>query len=166
MFPLFSSALRHEEDVVAARRTAAPAAALLRFDLADQTRLATAVSEIVRNAFRYAVDARVQCELDVESRPQRLLIRVQDSGPGISSLDEVLRGRVHSSTGMGLGIAGARRLMDGFTIESFPSGTLIRLWKNLPATAPLACHGRAKQIADAVRLRAASGPIDEVEQQN
>jgi signal transduction histidine kinase/CheY-like chemotaxis protein len=166
MFPMFSLALRHDEDVVAARRTAAHVAALLEFDVADQTRFATAVSEIVRNAFRYAVEGRVHFELDTDSRPQQLLVRVEDGGPGIPHLQDVLAGRVRSSTGMGLGIAGARRLMDRFAIESSPCGTLVQLAKGLPSTAPLATTARAKQIADAVRRRPDQGLLNEVQQQN
>src|SRR4029079_13459359 len=84
---LLSLNLHHDQDVVTARQRAAQIARLLEFDTSEQTRLATAVSEIVRNAFRYAGRASVHFEIDTDSRPQRLLVRVEDQGPGIDRLD-------------------------------------------------------------------------------
>ena len=98
----------------------------------EQTRIATAVSEIVRNAFRYATGGGVQFELDLDARPQQLRVVVEDRGPGIANLDAVLGGTFQSPTGMGLGIAGARRLMDGLSIDTTPAGTRIVLSKSLP----------------------------------
>src|SRR5688500_5988484 len=115
---LLSLTLQHDQDVVTSRQHAAHMAVLLGFDTAEQTRIATAVSEIVRNAFRYAHGGAVHFAADLDTRPQRFIIRVEDRGPGIPHLDDVLTGRYSSSTGMGMGIVGARRLMDGFTIES------------------------------------------------
>src|SRR4029078_8844262 len=99
---------RHPEQRVApARQRAAQIARLLEFDTSEQTRLATAVSEIVRNAFRYAGGGVVQFDFDLHARPPRLIGRVEDHGGGIADLDAVLSGRYRSSTGMGMGIAGA-----------------------------------------------------------
>ena len=128
---LLSLTLHHDQDVVTARQRAAQIARLLEFDTSEQTRLATAVSEIVRNAFRYAHEGAVHFDFDPDARPQRLMVRVEDSGPGIADLDAVLSGRYQSSTGMGMGIAGARRLMDRFEIHSDRDGTRVRLEKFL-----------------------------------
>ena len=112
MIELFALSLHHDQDVVTARQRAAQIAGHLGFDASEQTRVATAVSEIVRNAFRYTGGGRVLLGLDLESRPQRLVASVQDRGRGIPHLDDVLAGRYTSTTGMGIGILGARRLMD------------------------------------------------------
>ena len=78
---LLTVAIRYEQDVVIARQRARQIAALLGFDGQDQTRIATAVSEIVRNAFRYAKGGRAEFALEGLSPPQLLLIRVQDREP-------------------------------------------------------------------------------------
>jgi plasmid stabilization system protein ParE len=79
-FPVMHHALflvlQHDQDVVTARQRAAQLAQTLAFDLSEQTRIATAVSEIVRNAFRYSGEGLVDFFLDGEARPQRLVIRV------------------------------------------------------------------------------------------
>src|SRR5215207_2048202 len=103
---LLTLAIHHDQDVVTARHRAAFVGQLLGFDTSEQTRVATAVSEIVRNAFRYATGGSVEFGVDDESKPQRLLITVTDQGPGIQRLDDVLAGRYQSATGMGMGIAG------------------------------------------------------------
>src|SRR4051794_28672171 len=116
--PLLTLDLRLEQDVVLARQRARQVAALLGFEAQDQTRLATAVSEVGRNAFQYAGGGKV--EFAVADGPPRLLVRVRDHGPGIPHLQDVLEGRYHSPTGMGVGLAGSRRLMDEFRVESAP----------------------------------------------
>lgn len=134
---LLTVAIRYEQDVVIARQRARQIAALLGFEGQDQTRIATAVSEIVRNAFRYAKGGRVEFALEGQSAPQLLLIRVQDQGPGIPDLAHVMSGNYRSSTGMGMGILGAHRLMDQVEVRSGSAGTDVLLKKILPPRAPL-----------------------------
>jgi anti-sigma regulatory factor (Ser/Thr protein kinase) len=114
---LLTIAIRHEQDVVIARQRAREIARLVGFDGQDQTRVATAVSEIVRNAFRYAKGGKVEFAIEGASTPQLLLIRVRDQGPGIPDLPLVMSGQYRSSTGMGVGIIGAHRLMDKVDID-------------------------------------------------
>ncbi len=106
-----------ESDVVAARQRARQIASHLGFDIHQQTKIATAVSEIARNAFNYGNGGRVEFSVEGASLPQSLVIRVIDSGRGIANLPSVLEGSYRSQTGMGLGIVGARRLMDSFEVE-------------------------------------------------
>ena len=87
-----------------ARQRARQIATLLNFDGQDQTRIATAVSEIARNAFRYAGGGKIEFLLEGETAPQLLMIRVSDQGSGIADLAHVLSGRYQSRTGMGIGI--------------------------------------------------------------
>ena len=148
MHHAFSLALQHDQDVVTARQRAAQLAQTLAFDLSEQTRIATAVSEIVRNAFRYSGEGLVDFFVDGEARPQRLVIRVADKGRGIPHLDDVLSGQYQSTTGMGIGIQGARRLMDRFSIESSPKGTTVVLEKFLPARGPLMTEERLRHVSE------------------
>ncbi len=126
-----------ESDVVAARQRARQLASSMGFGNQDQVRIATAVSEIVRNALQYGGGGRIEFRVQSSTRPQSLTFVVSDNGPGIANLDSVLSGRHRSATGMGLGLAGSRRLMDAFSIRSDPaSGTVVECSKNLPADAP------------------------------
>jgi signal transduction histidine kinase/CheY-like chemotaxis protein len=163
---LLSLDLHHDQDVVTARQRAAQIARLLEFDTSEQTRLATAVSEIVRNAFRYAGHGSIHFEVDGDSRPQRLIVRVEDHGTGIERLDDVLGGRYQSSTGMGMGIVGARRLMDGFAIDSDKTGTRVRLEKFLPPRVPIVTAKRIEQILDGLQQRRPEGLVEEIQLQN
>jgi signal transduction histidine kinase/CheY-like chemotaxis protein len=163
---LLSLDLHHDQDVVTARQRAAQIARLLDFDTSEQTRLATAVSEIVRNAVRYAGQGTVHFEVDPDAQPQRLIVRVEDQGPGVARLDDVLNGRYQSTTGMGMGIVGARRLMDRFEIESDRTGTRVTLEKFLPPRVPLVTAKRLEQILDAVRQRRPQGLVEEIQLQN
>src|SRR5688500_2563711 len=124
-----------EHDVVLVRRRARQIAQLLGFEAQDQSRLATAVSEIARNAFQYAGGGRAEFVLNDEV-PQQLVVRIADSGPGVARLADVLDGRYVSQTGMGIGITGARRLVDRFEIECpAGGGTVVELGKYLPTRA-------------------------------
>jgi signal transduction histidine kinase/CheY-like chemotaxis protein len=126
--------LRREQDVVLARQRARQIARLLGLEGLDQVRTATAVSEIARNAVRYAGHGRVEFLLETGPPRPALVVRVSDQGPGIRDLEAVLCGEYRSATGLGLGLVGTRRLMDDLQVASAPgSGTLVTLTKHLPA---------------------------------
>ena len=163
---LLSLALHHDQDVVTVRNRAAQLGQMLGFDSSEQTRVATAVSEIVRNAFRYASGGSVTFAIDEEAKPQRLIVRVSDQGPGIAQLDDVLSGRYQSGTGMGLGIVGARRLMDDFSIQTSVQGTTVTLQKFLAARHPVVTIDRARQISEAIARTRPVGLIEEIQHQN
>jgi signal transduction histidine kinase/CheY-like chemotaxis protein len=161
---LHTLALRSEHDVVQARQRAREIAGLLGFDHQEQIRLATAVSEIARNAFRYARAANVQFHLSLE-RPQSFEVTISDAGYGIKNLDEVMEGRYRSQTGMGLGLIGSRRLMDTFNVQTGDSGTTVRIGKSLPSHAPFLTSERVRSIITAL-VRSPKSPYDEIERQN
>ena len=117
---ILTTQLSFEHDVVLVRQRARQVAQLLGFDAQDQTRIATAVSEIARNALNYGGGGKVEFEVNGKTAPQLMVIRISDRGRGIPNLLEIMEGRYQSRTGMGLGIVGARRLMDQFQIESAP----------------------------------------------
>jgi signal transduction histidine kinase/CheY-like chemotaxis protein len=131
-WPIATTALRDDENVVAARRLARKISAALNFDLQDQTRVATTVSEISRNAVAYAGGGQIDFALDGDAHPQILRVTVRDQGPGISNLDSIYSGKFKSQTGMGNGIIGARRLMDEFSIETGRGGTTVAFAKRRP----------------------------------
>jgi len=162
--PLTTVAVRHEHDVVLARKRAREIARLLGFDRQDQSRIATAVSELARNAYEYAGGGLI--EYRVTDAPPELVILVADKGSGIAELDAVLGGSYRSDGGMGVGLVGARRLMDRFEIDSQPgSGTEVLVAKRLPG-------GRLPQRSELVRIAkellrsAGEGPLGELQRQN
>jgi len=163
---VLSVVIKHEHDIVAARQRARQIAAGLGFDAQDQTRIATAVSEIARNAFSYAGGGRVDFQLEGRTQPQLLVVRISDSGRGIDHLRDVLDGRYRSKTGMGLGIVGARRLMDQFEIESSSSGTVVLLKKLLPAGAGLVDSRRLSALASRLTTEPPRGAFEELQLQN
>jgi len=131
--PLLRVQLRRGEDVVLARRRTRQLAAHLGLDLQEQSRLATAVSEVCRNAVEYAGGGWAELEVDTGAE-SALIVRVVDRGPGIPHLQSVLGGTYRSSSGLGVGLLGARRLSDRFRIESTPGqGTVVELGKLLPS---------------------------------
>ncbi len=163
---LLTLELCYEQDVVLTRQRVRQIAALIGFDAQDQTRIATAVSEIARNAFQYAGGGRAEFCLEGQS-PQSFLIIIRDKGKGIPNLEEILQGRYQSQTGIGLGIVGARQLMDQFQIESVPGrGTTVVLAKHLPRhIAPLNAQ-QVGNIVDELVQRSPQNPFEEVQQQN
>jgi len=149
-----------ETDLVQVRSRTRRLAELVGFDLQDQTRITTAVSEIVRNAYEYAHGGHISFRLTGEARRPNFEIVVRDRGPGIRDLDAVLSGTRKSPTGMGIGLTGARRLMDDFEIVSLAGeGTTVRLAKALPANAGQMTPATIRSIT--ARL-AADGPADAV----
>jgi signal transduction histidine kinase len=163
---VLSIAIKYEHDIVATRQRARQVAASLGFDAQDQTRIAIAVSEIARNAFSYAGGGRVDFRIEGRTQPQLLVVRISDSGRGIDNLRDVLDGRYQSKTGMGLGIVGARRLMDHFEIESSSSGTVVLLKKLLPAGAGLVNATRLTALADRLMTEQPRGAFEEIQLQN
>jgi signal transduction histidine kinase/CheY-like chemotaxis protein len=164
---LLTLAIEAERDVVLARQRARRIAELLGFDPQDQTRIATAVSEIARNAFNYARRGRVEFVVEGRTAPQLFRVQVSDAGPGVADLDTVLSGAYRSPTGMGLGIVGARRLMDQFDIESISGkGTRVTLGKLLPRHAPQVDAAAAARIGEQLAKQEPADPFQEIQRQN
>ena len=123
-----------EDDIVLARQQAREAARRLGFGMVDQSRIATAVSELTRNVVRYATDGRGTVRIrSLSSRGGKgIEIKVSDQGPGIADVEEAMRAGFTSGPGLGLGLPGTRRLMDEMQIDSsLGSGTVvtIRKWR-------------------------------------
>ena len=156
--------IEHEQDIVVARQRARQIAGLLGLDPQDQARVATAVSELARNAFQYARGGRATYSVATGNEPE-LLVEIGDEGPGIASLDDILDGRYRSSTGMGLGIVGARRLMDRFEIASEAgAGTTVRIAKRLVGPSPT--NAELSRIVDSLAQIEIDEPTRELQLQN
>lgn len=161
---LYMLQLRNERDVVQARQRTRDIAALLGFENQEQIRLATAVSEMARNAFRYARNGKVAFDLCREA-PPALEVTISDSGPGISNLDAVMEGRYKSSTGLGIGIIGTKRLMDSFDMQTASSGTTVRMRKHLRVT-QFVSDSQARELMKKIKAHEPESPYEEIERQN
>jgi signal transduction histidine kinase/CheY-like chemotaxis protein len=165
MTRLMTVRLSREEDVVTARQRARQVAEALGIDSQGQTRLATAVSEMSRNAFRYAGGGSVEFGIDLEAAA--LTIRISDKGPGIPHLRAVLDGSYRSTTGMGVGIVGTQRLVDGFEISSpAGGGTTVELRKAIPRRAIPLGTADVSRIVDRLTRQEPVSQLAEVEFQN
>lgn len=122
--------IREEVDIVRARGRARGFAAVIGFGPTDQTKIATAVSEVSRNIFTYAREGTVSL---LALRAKRgIRIEARDRGPGITNLDSILDGDYSSKTGMGLGLRGCRRLMDRFEVDTgHDKGTVVIMEKEI-----------------------------------
>lgn len=164
---IISTALQSEMDIVFVRQRARSVAARLGFDAQDQTRIATAVSEIARNAYAYGGGGRAEFLLDGEPRSQAMVIRISDTGPGIRQLETILEGRYKSRTGMGLGIIGAKRLMDEVSIDTAPGkGTVVELRKARPSRAATLAPQALGALASAVAREDSGDPLGALRDQN
>ena len=157
--------IRYEQDLVLARRRARQIAQHLGFAAQEQVRIATALSELVRNVFQYTPGGRVEF-LAESGTPGTFIIRVDDRGPGIDNLEDIMAGQYVSKTGMGVGLVGARRLVDEFTIDSGLDGTHIEMGCHLPKRAPAVTKGVAGTLAAALAIEEPQNPFEEMQRQN
>jgi signal transduction histidine kinase/CheY-like chemotaxis protein len=164
---LLTVRIRQEQDVVAARQRARQLARVVGFDEQDLVRIATSVCELARNVYNYAREGEVEFSVEGQTPPQVLVTRVSDQGPGIADVNLILSGRYRSTTGMGLGILGARRLMDRFAIESAAGqGTTITIKKLFPSGAPFLHARDLGRLSESLAREGLQNPLAEVQQQN
>jgi serine/threonine-protein kinase RsbT len=112
--------VRSSSDVVVVRQLVRTRAIEGGFSLVDQTRIVTAASELARNTLDYGGGGRAQIELVREGARIGLRMVFEDKGPGIASVELALQDGYTTGRGLGLGLGGARRLMNEFHIESKP----------------------------------------------
>ena len=118
-----------DPDIVAARQAARELAARAGFSGTDLTLLATAVSEVARNIVKFASSGEVTIE-HLEQPQPGIRVVARDTGPGIPDVDRALEDGYSTYEGLGLGLPGARRLMDEFDIESETGrGTTVTMTK-------------------------------------
>lgn len=112
--------VQSSEDVVRVRQATRTWAVEMKFSLVDQTRLVTAASELARNTVDYGGGGTARLEALTEGARQGLRLTFEDHGPGISDMELALKDGYTTGGGLGLGLSGARRLVNDFEIESRP----------------------------------------------
>lgn len=124
--------IQSDLDIVAARMAARDMAKTMGFGAIDQARIATAISELARNIYLYAGEGSVTVSEVQQGIRKGLQVVCEDQGPGIDDIPLVMQDGYTTSKGMGMGLPGARRLMDDFELISISGqGTKItcRKWK-------------------------------------
>ena len=120
--------IQTSEDVVRVRQLARERAVAQGFSLVDQTKLVTAASELARNTLEYGGGGEVTFEVLNHGLRKGVRITFSDSGPGIADVDLALQDGFTTGGGLGLGLGGARRLSNEFSIESRPGeGTRVAI---------------------------------------
>jgi signal transduction histidine kinase/CheY-like chemotaxis protein len=156
--------LAQDRDIVTARQRARQVSALLGFDPQDQVRIATAVSELARNAIRHGGGGTIEFALMTAQHPS-LQIVISDRGPGIANLDDAMREPPGGE--LKLGLVAARRLMDSFDVYSGKGrGTTVTLGKSLPRRGESFNSSRVTAIASELSANATVDAATELQQQN
>ncbi|MGU3285753.1 ATP-binding protein [Methylobacterium sp. WL7] len=120
--------IRVQDDILRARQASRAAAAAIGFGTVDQTRLATVVSELTRNALIYAGGGACRVLTGLTAQERSIVIEVEDQGPGIADVTGAMTRGYSTGGGLGLGLAAVHKLMDDMTIETRPGHTLVRTW--------------------------------------
>lgn len=116
-----------DADIVTARAVSRELAKILGFSTADQTRLATAVSELTRNIISYVGEGRCHITDESDERVARIKIVVEDEGPGIPDVEAAMQDGFTTGNGLGAGLPGTRRLVHEFDIDTTPGHTRISI---------------------------------------
>ncbi|MBB5917126.1 serine/threonine-protein kinase RsbT [Nocardia transvalensis] len=126
-------AVKMSNDIVTARQAGRELATELGFSLTDITMISTAISEVARNITSYAGTGEIRVTVEDREGRRALVVHAQDNGPGIKDITRALQDGYSTGRGLGLGLPGARRLMDRLNVESAPGqGTLVEMWKWVP----------------------------------
>lgn len=124
--------IQSPSDIVVARQAVRSAAASMGFSLVDQTKMVTAASELARNTLDYGGGGVIRL-VHLEENPRKgLRLVFEDHGPGIPDVQQALKDGYTTGGGLGLGLGGARRLVNDFEIQSAPGeGTRVTItrWK-------------------------------------
>jgi len=119
-----------EHDIVTVRQLIRYHAKTLSMGIIDQTRITTAISELLRNMYNYGGGGEVFIETGVVDEKIALIVTCIDHGPGIENLELAMSDGYTSGIGMGYGLPGAKRLVDRFEIKSEANiGTVVRVMK-------------------------------------
>jgi serine/threonine-protein kinase RsbT len=125
--------LRAQEDVVAVRQVVRTHAVKIGLSLVDQTKFVTAASELGRNTVIHGGGGVARLEIVQQGARQGIRVTFEDRGPGIADVERALQDGFTTGGGLGLGLGGARRLTNEFSIDTTPgNGTRITItqWRN------------------------------------
>jgi serine/threonine-protein kinase RsbT len=130
MTPDIMVSVAADVDVLVARQKARALAATLHFSPSELTLIATAISEIARNILLYAGRGEIVLRIVEQLRRRGIIVIARDQGPGIADTEQAMVDGYSTSGGLGLGLPGAKRLMDEFEVVSAPDrGTTITMIK-------------------------------------
>ncbi|MFI5231151.1 MAG: anti-sigma regulatory factor [Gemmatimonadales bacterium] len=133
MSETISVAIASDVDVVTARQRGRELAAKLGFSPGDQTVIAAAISEIARNILTYAGHGAVRMAIEHDGDRSAVTVVGHDQGPGIADIGLAMRDGYSTSGGLGVGLGGARQLMDDFDVVSaLGAGTTVTMRKWRP----------------------------------
>ena len=121
--------IQADVDVVQTRQQGRNIAAEAGFSAGDQTVIAAAISEIARNILMYAKRGEIELRSVATADRTGIVVVARDSGPGIKDIQRALQDGFTTSGGLGLGLPGAKRLMDEFEIVSNGNGTTVTMKK-------------------------------------
>ena len=162
--------VRREADIVKVRERVRGLAREMGFDPTTQIKITTAVSELTRNIYEYAKSGAITLAVaERGAAATGIQITARDDGPGIEEarLRAITRGTYRSPSGLGVGLAGTRRLMDEFDIQSKPGeGTRVTVVKWLPAAEAAELRQRADALRDFVAVEEDDSVIEELSRQN
>ena len=122
--------ITREQDVVLLRNRVKEFAVKIKMGLVNQTKLITAASELVRNMMKYGGGGKVILEIVTKGRENGVRIQFTDEGPGIADINLAMKDGYSSGKSLGLGLPGAKRLVNDFNISSTPGqGTSVTILK-------------------------------------
>ncbi|MDQ1610449.1 MAG: hypothetical protein QOG00_380 [Pyrinomonadaceae bacterium] len=165
--------VRREADIVKVRERVRRLAREMRFDTTTQIKITTAVSELTRNIYEYAGSGAITLAVACRrggTGAAGLQITARDEGPGIdeASLRAIMRGQYSSSSGLGVGLTGTRRLMDEFEIESGEGGkgTRVTIIKWLPPAKAAGIKERVAALREDFNAEDNESAVEELSRQN
>ncbi|HEY0100674.1 MAG TPA: ATP-binding protein, partial [Pyrinomonadaceae bacterium] len=164
--------VRREADIVKVRERVRRLAREMRFDTTTQIKITTAVSELTRNIYEYAQSGAITLAVAFRtggSQAAGLQITARDNGPGINEADlrAIMRGQYNSTSGLGVGLTGTRRLMDEFEIESAAgAGTRVTIVKWLPPAEAAGLKARIDALRADFNADDTESAVEELARQN
>src|SRR2546421_2020494 len=161
--------VRRESDIVKVRDRVRRLAREMGFDSTTQIKITTAVSEVTRNIYEYAKSGAILLALAERGPDFGFQVTARDDGPGIdeATLRSIMRGRYQSASGLGVGLAGTRKLMDEFDIQTKPGeGTRVTLIKWMPRGFADDVKGRIEELRAHLGNDVEDSAIEELQQQN
>jgi signal transduction histidine kinase len=161
--------VRREGDIVKVRERVRRLAREMGFDSTTQIKVTTAVSEVTRNIYEYAKSGAISLSLAERGPDFGLQVMARDDGPGIdeATLRSIMRGQYQSSSGLGVGLSGTRKLMDEFDIQTKPNeGTRVTLIKWMPRDVASDVKNRIEELRAHLGEDVEDSVVEELQQQN
>ncbi|HKR01929.1 MAG TPA: ATP-binding protein [Pyrinomonadaceae bacterium] len=161
--------VRREGDIIKVRDRVRRLAREIGFDSTTQIKITTAVSEVTRNIYEYARSGAISLSLAERGEDFGLQVTARDDGPGIDqdTLRSILRGHYQSSSGLGVGLSGTRKLMDEFDIQTKAGeGTRVTLVKWMPRGLADDVKVRVEELRAHLGEDVEDSAVEELQQQN